>query len=232
MCGGRGTRMASDREKPLVRVEGRPLVDRVCDALGDARRVETVHAAVSPQAPNTREYVGGRSNLRVVETPGEGYVTDLTAALDAVGKPAVTVAADLPLLAGPVVDRLVRVARDPPVGESGGVESKGVGPAGVGSQGGESAESQTPVSTTAVVPARLKRALGVSADEQPYDEAGLWLPSGLNVVAAREDRPHRTWDARLAVNVNYAADVQVAERLLADTPNEGSREQADEGGDG
>ena len=101
MCGGRGTRL--DRgEKPLFEVAGEPMVDRVLDALADSR-VETVHAVTSPHVPETTAHLGGRVPL--IEAPGEGYVEDLGAALETVEQPVLTVVADLPLLAGEVVDR-------------------------------------------------------------------------------------------------------------------------------
>jgi adenosylcobinamide-phosphate guanylyltransferase len=109
LCGGRGTRFAADVEKPLFPVVGEPMVDRVLAALRTSG-VGTVHAAVSPAAPETREHL--RGTVPTVETPGEGYVPDLTAALASVGRPALTVAADLPLLAPDVVDGLLAAHGD------------------------------------------------------------------------------------------------------------------------
>ncbi|WP_338742493.1 NTP transferase domain-containing protein [Haloplanus salilacus] len=108
MCGGRGTRLDVEGEKPLVEVGGVPMVDRVRDALG-ASRVGTVHAAVSPHAPATRDHLR-TAGVAVVETPGEGYVADLTTALDRVDRPTLTVAADLPLLAATPVNRVLDAA--------------------------------------------------------------------------------------------------------------------------
>ncbi|WP_459191734.1 NTP transferase domain-containing protein [Halosimplex sp. J119] len=101
MCGGRGTRLDADREKPLFRVDGEPMVDQVIAAL-DESRVDRVYAVVSPHAPETAAHV----DCPTIETPGEGYVADLQAALDdkRVDRPVLTVAADLPLLEGAVVD--------------------------------------------------------------------------------------------------------------------------------
>ncbi|MFC7044766.1 NTP transferase domain-containing protein [Halobacteriaceae archaeon GCM10025711] len=93
MCGGRGTRLDADVEKPLVPVAGVPMVDRVRDALV-ASRVDDVYAVVSPHTPATRDHV----DLPVIEAPGDGYVDDLAYALERVDQPVLTVAADLPLL--------------------------------------------------------------------------------------------------------------------------------------
>ena len=192
MCGGRGTRLDSDAEKPLFEVAGRPMVDRVRDALADSR-VETARAVVSPQAPATRDHLDG--DLPLVETPGDGYVADLGVALDAVETPVLTVAADLPLLAGDVVDDVLAAADG---------------------------------STSVRVPAVLKTALGASTDAAA--DSG-WVPTGVNVVGDDgEDSVLRSWDARLAVNVNRRRDAELAARVLAGTAGgncRGGVEEAD-----
>jgi adenosylcobinamide-phosphate guanylyltransferase len=101
MCGGRGTRLELETEKPLVGIGGRAMVDRVLDALAESD-VERTYAVVSPNAPETRAYLEGRTPT--IETPGEGYVADLGYALEHVGRPVLTVAADLPLLRGDAVE--------------------------------------------------------------------------------------------------------------------------------
>lgn len=105
MCGGRGSRLDSDCEKPLFEIGGRPMIDRVLAAL-EASSVDTVHAAVSPQTPETSAHLKDRSVSRIV-TPGEGYVSDLDAALETVGEPVLTVVSDLPLLSTSLVDRIL-----------------------------------------------------------------------------------------------------------------------------
>jgi adenosylcobinamide-phosphate guanylyltransferase len=103
MCGGRGTRLGGETEKPLVRVGGRPMVDRVCAALTESH-LDSVHCAVSPHTPETRAHLAASPNVSVIETPGEGYVADLGDALSRVETPAVTTASDLPLLTATAVD--------------------------------------------------------------------------------------------------------------------------------
>jgi adenosylcobinamide-phosphate guanylyltransferase len=105
MCGGRGSRLDADCEKPLFEIDGRPMIDRVLAALTDSD-IDTVHAAVSPQTPETSAHLEDRSVSRL-QTPGEGYVSDLDAALETVGKPVLTVVSDLPLLSASLVDRIL-----------------------------------------------------------------------------------------------------------------------------
>jgi len=231
MCGGRGTRLRASAdgdgvEKPLFPVAGEPMVERVIRGLAVAAPVGTVHAVVSPAAPDTREHVREREerggDVAVVETPGEGYVADLRTALaDArVARPVVTAVADLPLLAPDAVEAALADA-------DGGARD-----------------------LTVCVPVALKEALGVSVDRTLGADDGsgevvgpaagrVLAPTGLNVVGETEEgaegepeRIHAGWDARLAVNVNYAADAAVADRLAADagSTGEGTEQGGDAGG--
>jgi len=103
--------------------------------------------------------------------------------------PAVTVAADLPLLAPEHVERALDARRDATAGRDG---------------------DDAAVSLSVVVPVALKERLGASV-ERAFD--GL-APTGLNVVDTGDDSMYTTYDARLAVNVNRLEDAAVAEGLL------------------
>jgi adenosylcobinamide-phosphate guanylyltransferase (EC 2.7.7.62) len=102
MCGGKGTRLDIDGEKPLYEVETRPMMITVRNALAEST-IDTVHTVVSPHVTNTRE----RATQPIIDAPGDGYVTDLQYALDCVDRPVLTAAADLPLLVAETVDRVV-----------------------------------------------------------------------------------------------------------------------------
>ncbi|WP_123620172.1 NTP transferase domain-containing protein [Halorubrum sp. CSM-61] len=226
MCGGRGTRLGGETEKPLREVAGRPMVDRVLDALAESR-IDEGHAVVSPHATRTREHLADRASelpsLSVVDAPGNGYVADLQHAMetaDAGGDPLLTVAADLPLLDGAAVNAVLDAAR--------------------------AADGD---SLTVCVPASRKHELGVSADATTEIDGREIVPAGINVVgggagdgngrdaeddgSADDDSDgdagavHLTDDARLAVNVNYPSDVRIAERLLAGDPEEPPADDSD-----
>ena len=179
MCGGRGTRLDSDAEKPLFRVAGVPMVDRVLGALADSA-VGRVVAVTSPATPDTRAHL----DVPRIETPGEGYVADLEAALaDArVSTPVLTVAADLPLLDGAILDSVL--------------------------------DAHETGSLSVLVPAARKRELGVSDDTTFERDGREVAPTGVNVVGETGDDAWLTDDRRVAVNVNTLADAQVAAELL------------------
>lgn len=227
MCGGRGTRLAADVEKPLFEIADRPMIDRVLTALSGSA-VERVVPVVSPHVPNTRAYLADRPGVDgLVETPGDGYVADIQTALadDRVEPPVLTVVADLPLLASGLVDL------------------------GLDHYDGRD--------LTVLVPTALKRTLDVSADTTKSHGGHGLAATGLNIVGELDERdptdvpvegderdptdvPMRddsgrmehtativgddgtevllvSYDARLAVNVNRLEDAAVAE-VLADGP--------------
>jgi len=216
MCGGRGTRLDGETEKPLHEIAGRPMLDRVRAALRRADGVSRVHLVTSPHAPRTARHVAEtvHSGETVLRAPGEGYVADLGRALRAgrVETPCLTVVADLPLLAADAVDTVVDhyAALDP--------------------------KPTANPSLTVCVPTALEHALGVSADTTRAHGGRELSPTGLNVVGtvadegddgdadestagetdtspAHDERLYVTHDARLAVNVNRLPDAAVADRL-------------------
>jgi adenosylcobinamide-phosphate guanylyltransferase len=118
-----------------------------------------------------------------IETPGEGYVVDLQTALDH------------DAISTPVLT----VAADLPLLDETIVDRV--------------LDAHVAGPLTVCVPASLKRALGVSADEASAD--GL-VPAGINVVAEGTERRMRLADARVAVNVNHLSDARVAAALCHD----------------
>jgi adenosylcobinamide-phosphate guanylyltransferase len=180
MCGGAGSRLEVEREKPLVRVCGRPMVDRALDALAGSARVDTVYAVTSPEAPATATHV----DVPTIETPGEGYVADLDAALatDRVAPPVATVAADLPLVTAAHLDSVLPA--DPTA------------------------------SLTVTVPTATKRALGCSVEAEFHHDGRAVSPTGCNVVApGSSERLTVARAPPLAVNVNRRRDLRVARGL-------------------
>lgn len=182
MCGGAGTRLETAVEKPLFEVGGVAMVDRVADALAESA-VDTVTAAVSPQTPETSKHLSGREDLSVIETPGEGYVSDLRTALEYVETPILTVVADLPLLDAVVVDRVLAVAED------------------------------APGSLSVLVPTALKRELGASIDIEQDGATPTGCNVVTAVTNDSPETMYTSYDTRLAVNVNRLSDAELAATL-------------------
>ncbi len=224
LCGGRGTRLVGDTEKPLVEVGRRSMVARVLAALAGSR-IRRVVAVTSPHTPETTAMLDAEppdlagpaelagSNVasgltcELVVGSGDGYVDDLSRALAEVEGPAVSVAADLPLLCPRDVDDAIDAAAS---GVDGGART-GPGDGSTETDPGEGETSIDPVSVC--VPVSLKRELGASVDTSFTSDGREVAPTGLNVVADGDDEVVVRHRERLAINVNRPPDLDLARRL-------------------
>ncbi|WP_436348017.1 NTP transferase domain-containing protein [Natronorubrum sp. FCH18a] len=192
MCGGKGTRLESAHEKPLHPVDGVAMVDRVLTAL-EASGVDAIYAATSPNAPDTRAHLV--DGVITVETAGDGYVADLLTLLErpAISTPVLTVAADLPLLEAPVIDRICTT------------------------------HGERDASRTVCVPVALKRRLGVSVDSMFEPETHLAPTGVNVVGDATDSQTMTDihYDPRLAINVNRPEDARIAANELRRADTEG-----------
>lgn len=106
MAGGKGTRMRSLGEKPVVKVGRTEMFKRVVSALEDSRQIEEVVIASSPHTPNTTREAENLG-LQVIITPGVGYVEDLRYALNRLGvEHALVINSDLPFITGSIIDEV------------------------------------------------------------------------------------------------------------------------------
>ena len=108
MCGGRASRMQEGViEKPLLKVNGIAMVERVILALVSSDRFDRIVAAVSPNTPNTKELLKSKG-IEIIETSGEGYSNDLSYLLSKL-KPqrVMVVPSDLPLLNSQIVSEIL-----------------------------------------------------------------------------------------------------------------------------
>jgi adenosylcobinamide-phosphate guanylyltransferase len=136
MCGGRASRMQqqTSTEKPLLKVAGVAMVELVISALGSSKRFDRIIAAVSPNAPKTKEFLKSKG-IETIKTVGQGYSQDLSHLLSKL-KPqkVMIVPADIPLLNSQVVNEILSTAADrqePAISivlEKGFVEGMGVKP--------------------------------------------------------------------------------------------------------
>lgn len=109
MAGGKGTRMKSDLEKPLIPIKGRPMIESVVTALGNVEKIDDIIVATSKYTPNTEEYIKNKG-IKIVRTPGNGYVLDLgfiIAKLDS-DHVLLTITADLPLIKSSTLDYIIQ----------------------------------------------------------------------------------------------------------------------------
>ena len=110
MCGGRASRMQQGGiEKPLLKVDGIAMVERVILALAGSDRFDRILAAISPNTPKTKELLKSKG-IETIETPGEGYSNDLSYLLLKL-KPqrVMVVPSDIPLLNSQIISEIIDI---------------------------------------------------------------------------------------------------------------------------
>jgi len=108
MAGGLGKRMKLTVEKPLVWFMGKPLIERVVEAVKSASKISEFYIVTSPNTPET-EAKCLKDGLRVVRTDGKGYHNDLVQAITKANllSPVLIIPSDLPALTGKFLDRVI-----------------------------------------------------------------------------------------------------------------------------
>ncbi len=93
-------------EKPLLKVDGVTMVERVIFALAVSQKFDRIVAAVSPNTPVTNLFLKSKG-IETIETSGEGYSIDLSHVLSYL-KPSkvMTIPCDTPLLNSHVVNEI------------------------------------------------------------------------------------------------------------------------------
>lgn len=109
MAGGRGKRLNLDIEKPLIKIGGRTMLGRVVEALRDAG-IDEIFIAVSDATPRTKRKAK-KLKLRIVQTPGKGYVKDIKYLMKKF-KEFLVVSADLPFLSSTLVRNILTRYRE------------------------------------------------------------------------------------------------------------------------
>ncbi len=123
MAGGLSTRLKSNIEKPLFEFNNKHLIDYVLDNLKQSKLIDSIVVAVSPNTPNTQEYLKTKNFLNLeynidydtnyyIESPGEGYLDDLSYLLDFFEKISsnntlVVLNADLPFISSFIIDDII-----------------------------------------------------------------------------------------------------------------------------
>jgi adenosylcobinamide-phosphate guanylyltransferase len=99
-------------EKPLLKVEGIAMVERVISALADSDRFDRIVAAVSPKTHKTNEFLKSKG-IETIETAGEGYSQDLSRLLSKLRpQKVVAVPGDIPLLNSQIVNEILNFIDD------------------------------------------------------------------------------------------------------------------------
>lgn len=192
MAGGRGSRMKLHIEKPLLAINGKKLIEYVLDALEGSSLIDKIYIASSSNGPDTIIWLEqcGR-NINIINTPGEGYVSDMVWAVQDSGikGPVFMVMADLPLITAGLVDEVIIRYMDVP---------------------------QPALSVYSLLSACT--GVGLRPDTVFNKDGQLIVPAGINILDAdnifEEQEDYNYILDRLAVNVNTVEDLEICTRLL------------------
>jgi adenosylcobinamide-phosphate guanylyltransferase len=186
MAGGKGTRMNLDLEKPLIIVDGKPLIEHVLNALQDSSCVNEIIVATSHHTPATTFHVEGLG-FRVLKTPGNGYVEDLSFLLSKEGfenEVILTITSDLPLITSEIIDLVL-----------------------------EKYHKSSKPAMSVMVPVEIFREHGLKASL--VLENGV--PSGLNILRGKDTEQDEEvlvlGKIELALNINSPEDIICLEKL-------------------
>lgn len=192
MAGGKGSRMALSKEKPLIQIGGKMVIENVLDALKKATKINSIVVAVSDYTPKTARVLSKHS-VSIIHTPGKEFVSDMGYAIRTLQLQTVlAIGADFPLITGEVIDSIVRYYE----------------------QCGKSALS-------VAVSMETKHKLGLSGKYGFKLEDKLLVPAGINIIDGRRidekelDEAIYVLDSKeVAVNINTVEDLRIAENLL------------------
>lgn len=192
MAGGKGSRMALSKEKPLIQIGGKMVIETVLDALKKATKINSIVVAVSDYTPKTARVLSKHS-VSIIHTPGKEFVFDMGYAIRTLQLQTVlAMGADFPLITGEVIDSIVRYYE----------------------QCGKSALS-------VAVSMETKHKLGLSGKYGFKLEDKLLVPAGINIIDGRRidekelDEAIYVLDSKeVAVNINTVEDLRIAENLL------------------
>jgi adenosylcobinamide-phosphate guanylyltransferase len=192
MAGGKGTRMKTMEEKPLLKVGGKPIIEYILNALRAAKKVDEIIVATSERAPKTAT-MAKKLSMRVLNTSGRGFVPDIQCAIKKLGLSTVlTISADLPLIKSEFIDRII-----------------------------ERYEECGKPALTVAVQMETRERLGLSSDYAFEVNGKRLVPAGINVIDGKridekelEEEVFVLDDERVALNVNTLEDLRVAELML------------------
>jgi len=186
MAGGKGTRMNLDLEKPLTIVKGKPLIEHVLSALQDSSCVNEIVVATSHHTPKTA-FHAENLGFRVLKTPGNGYVEDLSFLLSQEAfhhEVILTITSDLPLITGKIIDLVL-----------------------------EKYHKSSRPAMSVMVPLEIFRENGLKASLV----LGNVVPSGLNILRGNDTEQDEEvlvlGKIELALNINSPEDIICLEKL-------------------
>jgi adenosylcobinamide-phosphate guanylyltransferase len=193
MAGGVGRRMPSKEEKPMLLVNGKPMISYVFTALKGSNCFDKIIAMVSHNTPKTAQFLA-RLGAEVANSSGSDYVKDLNYALELIRpNKALIISGDMPLIDSNTIKQIVS----------------------------NYDKCKKPCLTVMVSKVMLDD-LGMSTDYCLENDNKIICNTGVSIIDSSKVNGYSNIDeeffvidkVQLAVNVNTKRELQIAEKLL------------------
>ncbi|MCC6012845.1 MAG: NTP transferase domain-containing protein [Candidatus Verstraetearchaeota archaeon] len=108
MAGGKSSRMNIKIEKPLLKLGGITLIERVINAVKNSSFIDKIIVTVSPNTVNTKNYLKSIKGINILETSGRDYHEDMKFAIkNSNGKYFIVISADLPFITSEIINFII-----------------------------------------------------------------------------------------------------------------------------
>ncbi len=194
MAGGKGKRISSPVEKPLLPFVGKPLIDWVAEAVISAKNVSEFYVVTSPNTPQTEKHCQSKG-WKILRADAKGYHNDLKQAtlMEELMGPVLTVPADSPAVTGKFLDKIVSQF------EICGKDFYAI-----------------------FVPIQARETLGLSVDSTDEFMGEWYAVSGVNIVNGAkiqgegkiETSALITEEVEVLLNINTLKDLEIAEKIM------------------
>jgi len=126
MAGGKGTRLKikneheltyknntnknNDIEKPLLKINGKPMIDYIVEELLKSD-IDKIYIAVSKNTPETELYLtkkyGSYNNIFIINTSGIDYIHDLNECIKYFSEPFMVLSCDTPTINSNIINKII-----------------------------------------------------------------------------------------------------------------------------
>lgn len=197
MVGGKGKRIESSLEKPLIPFLGKPLVDWVVEAVKSSKKISEFYMVTSCNAPETEKKLQ-KEGLTILRTEGKSYHDDLKQAVlkAKLTGPILTMPADLPAITGKALDKIITTHQ-------------------------KSGKDYLAV----FVPIEKREALNLSVSSTD-EYQGIWYAvSGVNIIDGSKIKVEGkietaaiiTDEIEVLLNINTLKDLEIAQKIIQQT---------------
>ena len=194
MAGGKGRRINSKIEKPLIQFLGKPLIDRVIKAAKTAKNISEIYIITSLNTPETEKKCINEG-LKILRTEGKGYHNDLKQAIleGKMDYPVLTMPSDLPAINGDFLDKIIKIFKE-----------------------------KRKNALAVFVPLEKRERLELSVSSKDVFEGKMYAVSGVNIINGKEilskgkidTSAYITDEIEVLFNINTKRDLCIAEKNL------------------